>query len=63
MPAIPAADRPHVLPVYRGEGDPETPVPTFIKCPDCPAFAILTAYIVGYGYDCGNCGMQAPIIA
>lgn len=49
--------------MYRGEGDPRRPVPTFIKCPDCPAFAILTAYQVGYGYECGHCGASVSIVA
>jgi hypothetical protein len=59
---VPAIEHTLTLPEYRGQGDPAFPVPEWIPCPQCSQEALLTPYIVGYGYDCGRCGMQAPIV-
>ena len=63
MPETTPANAGQVIPEYRGEGDPRYPVPAAIWCPDCAGQALLTPYIVGYGYDCGKCGAQIPIAA
>lgn len=62
MPVFHPADAPvYVTVEYRGAGDPRFPVPTQLRCPDCPGVANLAPYIVGYGYDCPRCGAQVPI--
>lgn len=46
----------------RDDNDPDFDVPVQIHCPQCPGWALLQQFLVGYGYICQTCDGGIPII-